>query len=212
MTPNDAPAAPAPELKTSFGNSLSKGQEVSLSDRDPGLRKVLIGVGWDAPEKLDGQPVDLDASAFLLNRENRVRRDTDFVFYNNLETENGALKHLGDNTTGQGDGDDEMIHIDLDALAFDIDKIAFSVTIHNAQERQQSFDIVKNAFIRVVNEESGVEVARFDLTEDATGYNAITFGELVRDIVGWKFKAIGDGHNGGLYKIARDYGVNVAPN
>lgn len=212
MTPNDAPAAPAPELKTSFGNSLSKGQEVSLSDRDPGLRKVLIGVGWDAPEKLDGQPVDLDASAFLLNRENRVRRDTDFVFYNNLETENGALKHLGDNTTGQGDGDDEMIHIDLDALAFDVDKIAFSVTIHNAQERQQSFDIVKNAFIRVVNEESGVEVARFDLTEDATGYNAITFGELVRDIVGWKFKAIGDGHNGGLYKIARDYGVNVAPN
>lgn len=212
MTPNDAPAAPAPELKTSFGNSLSKGQEVSLSDRDPGLRKVLIGVGWDAPEKLDGQPVDLDASAFLLNRENRVRRDTDFVFYNNLETENGALKHLGDNTTGDGDGDDEMIHIDLDALAFDVDKIAFSVTIHNAQERQQSFDIVKNAFIRVVNEESGVEVARFDLTEDATGYNAITFGELVRDIVGWKFKAIGDGHNGGLYKIARDYGVNVAPN
>lgn len=212
MTPNDAPAAPAPELKTSFGNSLSKGQEVSLSDRDPGLRKVIIGVGWDAPEKLDGQPVDLDASAFLLNRENRVRRDTDFVFYNNLETENGALKHLGDNTTGEGDGDDEMIHIDLDALAFDVDKIAFSVTIHNAQERQQSFDIVKNAFIRVVNEESGVEVARFDLTEDATGYNAITFGELVRDIVGWKFKAIGDGHNGGLYKIARDYGVNVAPN
>lgn len=212
MTPNDAPAAPAPELKTSFGNSLSKGQEVNLSDRDPGLRKVLIGVGWDAPEKLDGQPVDLDASAFLLNRENRVRRDTDFVFYNNLETENGALKHLGDNTTGAGDGDDEKIHIDLDALAYDIDRISFSVTIHNATERQQAFEIVKNAFIRVVNEESGVEVARFDLTEDATGFNAITFGELVRDIVGWKFKALGNGHNGGLYKIARDYGVNVAPN
>lgn len=201
-----------PELKAAFGGSahLAKGEDVNLSERDPGLHRVVIGIGWDAPEQQEGFPVDLDASAFILNRDGRVRRDTDFVFYNNLETEQGSVKHLGDNTSGDGDGDDEKIHVDLEGLAFDVERIAFSVTIHNAEERQQTFGIVKNAFIRVVNEDTGNELARYDLTEDASGENAILFGELVRDMSGWRFKALGTGHNGGLYRIARDLGVNVA--
>lgn len=202
-----------PQLKESFGQSshLNKGEEVNLSAKDPGLRKVLVGLGWDAPPEKNGFPVDLDASAFLLNRENRVRHDTDFVFYNNLETEQGQIKHLGDNTSGEGDGDDEKIHVDLEALAFDVEKISFSVSVHNALDRQQNFGVVKNAYIRIVNEETGTELARFDLSEDAGTDNAIVFGELVRDGIQWKFKALGNGHNGGLYKIAREFGVNVSP-
>jgi tellurium resistance protein TerD len=202
-----------PDLKSSFGHSshLHKGEEVNLNTIDPGMHRVLVGLGWDAPEQKDGFAVDLDASAFLLNREGRVRRDTDFIFYNNLDTEKGLIRHLGDNTSGSGDGDDEKIHIDLEALSFDIEKIAFSVTIHNAAERQQNFGLIKNAFIRIVNEDTGAELARYDLTEDASGDNAIIFGELVRDGIQWRFKAIGSGHNGGLYRIAREFGVNVAP-
>ncbi len=202
------------EMKSSFAQSshLNKGEDVNLHTIDPGLHKVLVGVGWDAPETKDGFPVDLDASAFLLNRDGRVRRDTDFIFYNNLETENGLVKHLGDNTSGEGDGDDEKIHIDLEALGYDIEKISFCVTIHNASERQQNFGIVKNAFIRIVNEDTGNELARFDLSEDASSDNAIVFGELFRDGIQWRFKALGSGHNGGLYRVAREVGVNVAPN
>lgn len=192
--------------------TLTKGQEVSLTEKTPTLKRVRIGLGWDAPEEVDGHPVDLDASAFILNRDNKVRFDTDFVFYNNLETENGALRHTGDNTTGEGSGDDEVIEINLDGLGFDVEKISFTVTIHNAADRQQNFGIVENAFIRVVDMDGGQELARFDMTEDASDENGMIFGELVRDISGWKFVAVGQGTNGGLYKIAFDYGVNVAPN
>lgn len=202
------------DIKSSFANRaiLKKGEEVVLTNLDPSLGRVMVGLGWDAPEKSEGAAVDLDASAFLLRPDGRVRRDTDFVFYNNLETENGAIKHLGDNTSGDGEGDDERIAISLDQLAFDIEKIVFTVTMHNAHERGQNFGIVKNAFIRIVNSETDVELARFDLTEDASDENAMVFGEIVRDGISWKFKAIGAGHNGGLYKLAREYGINVAPN
>ena len=205
-------AADAPEMKSTFAQSshLKKGEDVNLHTIDPALHRVIVGVGWDAPAEREGFPVDLDASAFILNRDGKVRRDTDFVFYNNLETENGQLKHLGDNTSGEGDGDDEKIHIDLEALSYDIEKIAFTVTIHNASERQQSFGFIKNAFIRIINEDTGVEVAWFDLSEDASTDNAILFGELSRDGVQWRFKAMGDSHNGGLYRIAKALGVNVA--
>ena len=204
----------ADELKSSFGQiaHVAKGEEVNLNQIDPGLKKVIVGLGWDAPSEQDGMMVDIDACAFLLNRDGRVRQDTDFVFYNNLTTENGALRHLGDNTSGEGEGDDEQIHVALEELPFDVDRISFSVSIHNAEERKQNFGMIKNAFIRIVNEDTGTELARFDLSEDAGEDNAMVFGEMVREGISWKFRALGLGGNGGLYRIAREFGVNVAPN
>ncbi len=194
---------------------MKKDEEVDLLVVDPTLHKVFIGLGWEAPESQDGHAVDIDASAFILNREGKVRRDTDFIFYNNLETDSGAIQHMGDNTTGEkkeGDEDDaEVIKVSLDTLAFDIEKVAFAVTIHNADDRQQNFGVIKNAYMRVVNSETGSELARFDLTEDASSDNAMIFGELFREGLGWKFKAMGTGSKGGLFEIARAYGVNVAP-
>lgn len=200
------------EIKASLGqlSFLHKGEEVSLNDIDPGLRKAYIGVGWSVPDESGGFPVDIDLSAFLVRMDGRVRRDTDFIFYNNLEAENGAVKHLGDNTSGEGAGDDEVIEVDLEGVAFDVEKIIFAVTIHNGEERHQNFGIVKDAFIRIVNPDTHVELAHYDLTEDASGDNAMIFGELVRDGLKWKFRAIGQGSSGGLYKIARELGVNVA--
>ena len=190
---------------------MLKGQEVNLTEVDPGLHRVMIGLGWGVPEENHGSPVDLDASAFLLTREDRVRMDTDFIFYNNLETEEGTIKHLGDATTGDGGGDDEKIEINLDSLPYDVEKIAFSVTIHNAEERLQNFGIVNSAFIRIANLDTGVELARFDLAEDASEDTGFVFGELSREGTGWKFKAIGQGSSGGLYEISCGYNVNVAP-
>lgn len=209
-----ADAAAPKELKNSFGqiSMLNKGDEVNLEKLDPTLKKAVVGVGWSAPPENQGFPIDIDASCFLLNRDGRVRRDTDFVFYNNLETDGGVVTHTGDNTTGEGDGDDESIELDLDNMGFDVERVAFAVTIHNAEERQQTFGLVKDAYIRIVNKATGQELAHFDLTEDASSDNAIIFGELERDGAGWKFKALGQGSDGGLFKIAREYGVNVAPN
>lgn len=191
---------------------LHKGEEVDLNKLDPGLHRVVVGLGWDAPPEQEGFAVDIDASAFLLNRDNRVRKDTDFVFYNNLETEAGAVRHRGDSLSGEGDGDDEKIEVKLDNIGFDVERIIFAVTIHNAEERRHTFGIVKNAYMRVVDADNGEELARFDLSEDAASDNAIIFGELSRDGDHWKFKALGQGSNGGLYHIARNYGVNVSPN
>lgn len=191
-------------------SSMLKDQEINLTEVDPGLRRAVIGLGWNVPEKNQGFDVDLDASAFLLNRENRVRHDGDFIFYNNLESEAGLVRHLGDNTTGEGGGDKERIEINLDALLYDVEKITFCVTIHNAQERQQTFGLVKEAYIRISDQDSGVELARFELSEDASEDNGFIFGEISREGMGWKFKAVGLGTSGGLFKLAREYKVNVA--
>lgn len=199
------PAVPSGQISI-----LHKGDEVILNKIDNTMRRVFVGVGWDSPKENDGFPVDIDACAFLVKTDGRVRRDTDFIFYNNLECDEKSVKHRGDNTSGEGEGDDEVIEIDLDNVPFDIEKIIFTVTVHNAEERQQTFGLVKSAFIRIVNMETNVELAHYDLTEDASADNAIIFGELVRDIDGWKFKAIGEGSKGGLYKIAKGYGINVA--
>jgi len=215
-TPEVPPAAgetlPDKDLKKSFGqiSMMQKGDEISLESLDASMKRVRIGVGWDAPEEKEGFPVDIDLSAFILNMNGRVRRDTDFIFYNNLETDEGAIKHTGDSTEGEAEGDDEVIEIDLDAMGFDVEKISFSVTIHNAEERQQTFGLVKDAYIRIINKDTGTEVAHFDLTEDASEDNAIIFGELERDGATWKFRALGASSAGGLYKIAREFGVNVA--
>jgi tellurium resistance protein TerD len=193
------------------GDHIFKGQEVNLSERDPGLRTAFVGIGWDAPEQYEGYAVDIDASAFVLKRDGKVRSDTDFVFYNNPLAADQAVRHNGDNITGAGDGDDEVIEVDLSVLPYDVDRIAFAVTIHNAEERGQTFGLIKNAFIRVVNKQTAVELARFDLSEDASDENGMVFGEIFREGPDWKFRALGEGTNGGLYRIARNYGVNVAP-
>ncbi len=192
---------------------VEKGGEISLTELGPGLKRISVGLGWDAPEEADGEPVDLDASAFILRNDGKVRQDTDFVFYNNMESEEGNVKHLEDCKTGdKTDGDDEIIEVNLEALAFDVDKISFSVSIHNAGERGEAFGLIKNAYMRVVDLDSKQELALFDLTEDASEDNAFVFGEIYRDLEGWRFKALGEGTKGGLYEVARAFGVNVSPN
>ena len=188
--------------------SLSKGGNVSLSKEAPGLKSVLVGLGWDA-RATDGAQFDLDASAFLLKEGDKVRSDKDFIFYNNLKAADGSVEHTGDNRTGEGEGDDEAIKVDLSAIPSDVQKIAFSVTIHEAEARKQNFGQVSNAFIRVVNQSGGTEIARFDLSEDMSTETAMIFGEIYRHGGEWKFKAVGQGFKGGLGPLARNYGVNV---
>jgi tellurium resistance protein TerD len=181
--------------------SLTKGGNVSLSKEAPGLTRVHVGLGWDA-RVTDGQPFDLDASVFLLNERGRVRSDADFVFYNNKEGAGGAVVHQGDNTTGAGDGDDETVLVDLERVPADVQKLAFAVTIHDADSRSQNFGMVSNAFIRVPDASGGREIARFDLSKDASVEVAMIFGELYRHSGEWKFKAGGQGLKGGLCPLA----------
>ena len=188
--------------------SLNKGGNLSLSKEAPGLSKILIGLGWDT-RATDGQAFDLDASAFLLKEGDKVRGDTDFIFYNQLKSPEGSVEHTGDNTTGEGEGDDEVIKVDLNAVPAEIQKISVAVTIHDAETRRQNFGMVTNAFIRVVNEASGAEIGRYDLSEDASTETAMIFGELYRNGAEWKFRAVGQGYNGGLGPLARNFGVNV---
>ena len=188
--------------------SLSKGGNVSLTKTDPTMKKVLVGLGWDA-RSTDGQDFDLDASAFLLNVDGKVRSPDDFVFYNNLRAAGGAIEHTGDNLTGAGDGDDESLKINLDTMPADVAKVVFVVTIHDAAARSQNFGQVSGAFIRLVNEDSGKEITRFDLSEDASTETAMLFAELYRHNAEWKFKAIGQGYKGGLSTVCADYGVSA---
>lgn len=188
--------------------SLSKGGNVSLSKEEPNLKKVLVGLGWDA-RATDGSDFDLDASAFLLNTQNKVRNDNDFIFYNNLKSSDGSVAHHGDNRTGSGDGDDEVLEVNLNAVPNDIEKIAFSVTIHEAESRRQNFGMVNGAFIRIVNADNNREIVRFDLTEDMSTETAMIFGEVYRHNNEWKFRAVGQGFKGGLGPLAQAYGVNI---
>jgi tellurium resistance protein TerD len=188
--------------------SLSKGGNISLTKEAPGLKSILVGLGWDV-RSTDGAPFDLDASAFLLDSNGKVRSDRDFIFYNQLKSQDETVRHTGDNRTGEGEGDDEAIEIDLDELPADVAKISVAVTIHEADSRRQNFGMVSNAYIRIVNRESGAEIARFDLTEDMSIETAMTFGELYRYSGEWKFRAIGQGFAGGLGPLARNFGVRV---
>ena len=189
--------------------SLSKGGNVSLAKADPTMTKVLMGLGWD-PRATDGQDFDLDASAFLLTSTGKVRGDNDFIFYNNLSDAAQSVVHAGDNRTGAGDGDDESLKIDLPKIPADVDKIAFTVTIHDAEARRQSFGQVGGAFIRLVNDATGVEVARYDLSEDASTETAMIFGELYRHNNEWKFRAVGQGYAGGLKAMCDQYGISAS--
>ncbi len=188
--------------------SLQKGGNVNLSKEAPGLTRVVIGLGWD-PRSTDGAAFDLDGSAFLLKADAKVRNDSDFIFYNNLKSSDGSVVHAGDNTTGQGEGDDERVSVDLSKVPADIDKVSFCVTIHDADQRRQNFGMVGKAFIRCMNADGEREIARYDLSEDSSTETAMIFGELYRHGAEWKFRAVGQGFQGGLAPLARSFGVNV---
>lgn len=188
--------------------SLSKGGNVSLTKTAPGLTNILIGLGWDA-RATDGAGFDLDASGFLLTPDGKVRSDADFIFFNQPKSADGSVEHLGDNTTGAGDGDDEVIKVNLATVPADVDKLAVAVTIHEAEARNQNFGMVSQAFVRVVNEADGAEIVRYDLSEDFSIETALIFGEVYRNGGEWKFRAVGQGFQGGLAAMAKNYGVSV---
>jgi tellurium resistance protein TerD len=187
--------------------TLQKGGNLSLSKTDPTLTNVLIGLGWD-PRATDGQEFDLDASALLLGANGKVRSEADFIFYNQLKSADGSVEHTGDNRTGAGDGDDEVLKVDLTRVPADIDKVVFVVTIHDADSRKQNFGQVGGSFIRVLNEKSASEIVRYDLAEDASTETAMVFAELYRNGSEWKFRAVGQGFAGGLKALANSYGMN----
>ncbi|MEU9122376.1 TerD family protein [Streptomyces sp. NPDC048506] len=191
-----------------MGVSLSKGGNVSLTKEAPNLTAVVVGLGWDA-RTTTGTDFDLDASALLTNDQGKVANDQNFVFFNNLKSPDGSVEHTGDNITGEGEGDDEQIKVNLAGVPADVAKIVFPVSIYDAETRQQSFGQVRNAFIRVVNQADNKELARYDLSEDASTETAMVFGELYRNGAEWKFRAIGQGYASGLRGIAQDFGVNV---
>ena len=189
--------------------NLQKGQKVSLTKGNPGLSKVVVGLGWDVNQFDTGGAFDLDAAAFLLGENGKAAASSDFVFYGNLTHPSGSVQHMGDNLTGAGDGDDEQIKVDLSKVPANVSKIAFTVTIYEAEQRRQKFGQVSNAFIRVYNEETGEELVRYDLGEDFSIETAAVFGELYKNNSEWKFNAIGCGYQGGLAALCANYGVEV---
>jgi tellurium resistance protein TerD len=190
------------------GVSLAKGGNVSLSKEAPGLTNILVGLGWDV-RTTTGADYDLDASAIMLGENGKVLSDAHFVFFNNLTSPDGTVEHTGDNLTGEGEGDDEAIKVNLAGMAPNVTKVVFPVSIYDAENRNQNFGQVMNAFIRIINAADDREIARFDLSEDASTETAMVFGEVYRHQGDWKFRAVGQGYASGLGGIARDYGVNV---
>lgn len=188
---------------------LSKGQRIDLTKDNPTLSKIIIGLGWDVKTYDGGQDYDLDASAFLLNSAGKCRHELDFIFYNNLRSSDGSVEHTGDNRTGEGDGDDEQIKVDLAKVPADVDRIAITVTIHDAEARNQNFGQISNAFVRLVDEVTGQEILNFDLGEDFSIETAVVFCELYRHGGDWKFNAVGAGFQGGLAALVNAYGLSV---
>jgi tellurium resistance protein TerD len=188
--------------------SLSKGGNVSLTKQAPGLTAVTVGLGWDL-RTTTGADFDLDASAMVLDASGKTISDAHFVFFNNLRTPDGGVEHTGDNKTGLGEGDDEQIKVNFGAMPDAAERVAFAVSIYEAETRGQNFGQVRNAFIRVVNQADGTELARYDLSEDASTETAMVFGELYRNGAEWKFRAVGQGYVSGLAGIASDFGVNI---
>ena len=188
--------------------SLTKGGNVNLSKEAPNLTNIAVGLGWN-PRATDGQAFDLDAIAFLVNESGKVRADTDFIFFNNLKSADGSVEHTGDNRTGEGDGDDEVIKVDLSKVPADVSKVVFCAVIYDGQARNQNFGQVANAYIRIVNTQGDAEVARYDLSEDSSTETAMIFGELYKNNGEWKFRAVGQGFAGGLGPLAQSHGVAV---
>lgn len=189
--------------------NLTKGQKVDLTKGNPGLKKIMVGLGWDVNTFDSGTDFDLDASAFLCGANGKCLSEKDFVFYGNLEHESKSVKHMGDNLTGEGDGDDEQIQVDLGVIPANIERIAFTVTIYDADNRKQNFGQISNAFIRIVDESSNTELIRYDLGEDFSIETAVVVGELYKNNGEWKFNAIGSGFSGGLSALCANYGINA---
>ena len=189
--------------------SLFKGQKVDLTKGNPGLSKIIVGLGWDVNKYDGGSAFDLDTAAFMLGTNGKVQSDSDFVFYNNLKHSSGSVQHMGDNLTGAGEGDDEQIKVELSKVPANVDKIAFTATIHEAEERKQNFGQVSNAYIRIIDEAKNAELIRYDLGEDFSIETAVVVGELYRQGSEWKFNAIGSGFKGGLRALCQNFGVNV---
>lgn len=188
--------------------SLKKGGNVSLSKEAPGLSGIIVGLGWDT-RATDGAAFDLDASIFMLGANGEVLGDSSFIFYGNLKSEDGSVVHLGDNLTGEGDGDDEQVTMDLSNMNDAVEKLVVAVTIHEAEKRNQTFGQVSNAYMRVLNKDGEAEIARFDLSEDGSMETAMIFGEIYKNKGEWKFKAVEQGHAGGLGPLATNFGVNI---
>lgn len=189
--------------------NLQKGQKVSLTKDNPGLNNVIVGIGWDINRFDTGGDFDLDSAAFMLTDAGRVSNQDDFIFFGNLTHPSGSVRHMGDNLTGAGDGDDEQIRIELSKVPANISRIAFTVTIYDAEQRRQNFGQVSNAYVRIFDESNGVELLRYDLGEDFSIETAAVFGELYKNGVEWKFNAIGSGYQGGLAALCNNYGVEV---
>ncbi|RDY23788.1 TerD family protein [Romboutsia maritimum] len=192
-----------------MGITLAKGQKVDLTKKNPGLKNILIGLGWDTNKYDGGYDFDLDTAAFLVDSNNKVTNDGDFIFYNNLKHNSGAVEHLGDNRTGQGDGDDEQILVNLASVPQDVNKVAFTVTIHEALERRQNFGQVSNSYIRVLNKDTNEELIKYELGEDFSIETAVVVAEIYRHNGEWKFNALGSGFEGGLEALCRNFGINI---
>ncbi|BCW74726.1 TerD family protein [Arthrobacter sp. NicSoilB11] len=190
------------------GLTLTKGSNLSLTKSAPGLTKVHVGLGWD-PRTTTGDAFDLDASALLLGEDGKVRSSADFIFYNQPATPDGAVVHQGDNRSGVGDGDDEIVAVDLSTLSADVSRIVFVVSIDQADERRQNFGQVRSAYCRIVNQDNDTEIVRYDLSEDAAPETCMIFSELYRHNGEWKFKAVGQGYASGLAGVAADFGVQL---
>ena len=199
--------------------TLSKGQNLSLTKTDPGMTQAMLGLGWDA-RSTDGLEFDLDASAILVGANGKVRSDDDFVFYNQMgdktlangkdyDPATASVMYQGDNRTGEGDGDDEQILVDFTRVPADVERVVFTVSIYDADKRAQNFGQVRNAFIRLVNDSTGTEVVRYDLSEDYSTETALIFAEVYRNGGEWKFRAVGQGYRDGLGGIAREFGVAI---
>lgn len=189
--------------------NLSKGQKVSLTKGNPGLKKIMVGLGWDVNAYDSGYDFDLDASAFLLGANGKCPSEKEFIFYSNLEHASGSVKHMGDNLTGEGEGDDEQIEVDLTLVPANIERIAITVTIYEADSRRQNFGQVSNSYCRIVDENTGAEIVRFDLGEDFSIETAVVVGELYKHGNEWKFNAIGSGFQGGLAALCAHYGIDA---
>ena len=189
--------------------NLSKGGNINLSKTAPSMNLVDLGLGWN-PRVTDGKACDLDAVAFLVSETGKVRRDADFIFFNQKQSDCGSVTHKGDNRTGEGDGDDETVSVNLAKVPADVAKVIFAVNIHEGQQNGQNFGQVDRAYIRVLNKDNAnEEVARFDLSEDGSTETAMIFGELYRHGGEWKFGAVGQGYAGGLAAMCRQYGINI---
>ena len=189
--------------------NLQKGQKVDLTKGNPGLTKLFIGLGWDVNKYDGGSDFDLDSAVFMLGASGKTSSDDDFIFYGNMKHSSGSVEHMGDNRTGEGEGDDEQIRVDLSKIPASVEKLAFTVTIYDAEERRQNFGQVSNAFIRVLDDSNGTELIRYDLSEDFSIETAVIVAEIYRHNGEWKFNAVGSGFSGGLKALCTEFGVNV---